>query len=467
MNDAQISQLLRDRNPWWRDERWEDRDPDLRDAADAQISYEPEPLDDIRPPGLYVLRGPRRVGKSLELKRAISTLLRRGVPPRSIVYCSCDGFSQQDLRRLFAIGLGIPQPDAERRYWFLDEVSAVTGDWPGVVKDLRDQSDLRRDCVVLTGSSATELQAATKAFAGRRGDVARSDRLLLPMPFRRFCAVTDRALPDVATIEPFDAMRRTTVDALDELQWFSNELQLAWEQFLGVGGYPKAVASYKTFGDVSSGFVDSLWDVVRGDAILKSGASDPEAVALLDRLATNLASPVNLTSVAGDVGLTTGESVATRLDNLVSAFLCWRCYQERDDLPYPRAQAKLYFSDPLLARLVSLRDERRTPPDASVISEQQFGLALARAVEARHPGRLLDASAVMHHRTKQGTEVDFVGSLLGVAFESKYVDKKWKGEARTIAARYQQGVLATRSILDTEGDVWAMPVSSLVYLLGT
>lgn len=467
MNDAAIRQILLDRNPWWRDERWEDLDPDLRDAIDAPFSYEPEPLADIHPPGLYVLRGPRRVGKSLELKRAISRLIRQGVGARSIVFCSCDGFTAQDLRRLFVVAASLPRPNSTPRYWFLDEISAVTGDWPGIVKDVRDQTDARNDCVVLTGSSARGLQSATKALAGRRGEVTRPDRLLLPMTFRAYCSMSGRPFPDAPRVDPADLKRPGTLVHLDELQFFANGLQLAWEQYLTVGGFPRAVSQSTREGDVSEGFVGALWDVVRGDAILQTGASEPEAVALMERLARNLASPVNLSSIAGDIGVATSDSVRQRVDNLVASFLAWRCHQERDDVPHRRAQDKVYFTDPLVARLVSVRDPRRQAPDMSQLSEQQLGLALARAVEERYPGRWLDASAVMYRRNKKGTEIDFVGSLIGDAFESKYVDRNWKGEARAIAARPGGGIVGTRSVLDTDGDVWAIPASMLVYLMGT
>jgi hypothetical protein len=54
-----------------------------------------------------------------------------------------------------------------------------------------------------------------------------------------------------------------------------------------------------------------------------------------------------------------------------------------------------------------------------------------------------------------------------VPFESKYVERNWRGESRALAARYGRGVVATRNILDTDGDVWAVPASVVVWLLGS
>src|SRR6266511_941231 len=101
MNDAAIGRSLTAANRWWRDpQAWSDNDPDLRRLRDTPLRYAPHPLAGIRPDGLYVLRGPRRVGKSVEIKRAIERLIAGGVHPRQVIHCSCEGLTATDLRRL-------------------------------------------------------------------------------------------------------------------------------------------------------------------------------------------------------------------------------------------------------------------------------------------------------------------------------------------------------------------------------
>ncbi len=72
----------------------------------------------------------------------------------------------------------------------------------------------------------------------------------------------------------------------------------------------------------------------------------------------------------------------------------------------------------------------------------------------------------MYERTPTA-EIDFVGPAVGVPFESKYVERNWKSESRAIAARYGRGVIATRNVLDTTGEIWALPTGIVVWLLGT
>jgi hypothetical protein len=50
--------------------------------------------------------------------------------------------------------------------------------------------------------------------------------------------------------------------------------------------------------------------------------------------------------------------------------------------------------------------------------------------------------------------------------EGKYVDSGWKREALTVRAAFGAGVLATRGLLDTSGDVWAVPAPFIAWMLG-
>ena len=52
----------------------------MREAAASQIDYYPLSLANIGSGGLYMLDGPRRVGKTVLVKRSIQALLAQGVP---------------------------------------------------------------------------------------------------------------------------------------------------------------------------------------------------------------------------------------------------------------------------------------------------------------------------------------------------------------------------------------------------
>lgn len=470
MRDAEIAERLRGRNPWWRHARgWQDEDQNLREAAQAPFEYRPVVLDDLRPGGLYTLSGPRRVGKSLEVRRAIESLIDTGVPGRNILYSSCDGFSLLDLRRLFRAGESLTRGIEGTRWWFVDEITAVGAGWSSVVKDLRDDTSLRRDCVVLTGSSSRELREATKNFAGRRGAGAeRSDRLLMPVPFRDYCELIGvRGLPEIGPIAPGEMLSRAARAAVAEMSFWINDLVDAWELYLRCGGFPRAIGDFLQTGDVTSGFAQDLWDVIRGDAIRATSLGDADLLNLLARIAEGISSPLNASAIGRDVGLGSNHSVNDRINDLAFAFQTWRCHRvDRHGRPSTGAQRKVYFVDPLIARLPSQRHAAYPSPDVTKLSEQQIGLALARAAAGGRADRFVAGEAVMYERTATGREIDFVGARQ-VPVESKYVERNWKSEARTVAAAHGRGILATRNVLDTDGDVWAVPACVVVWLLGT
>jgi len=469
MNDSQLRRLLTERSPWRARTNWEIDDPDLRAAKRIPLDYDPEPLADIRAPGLYVLRGPRRVGKSLELKRAVVRLLAEGANPKTVFYCSCDGLSKQDLRRLVAQGNSVTRTLSGQCHWLLDEITAVPG-WSQTIKELRDQDTaFRESCVVLTGSSARDLEQARKDLADRRGGIADSDRLLLPMGFRAFCLALggfEELSPQI--IHPKDILTTNAEQAVSDLEPWSDALADAWEVFLDVGGFPRAVGEMVGSGAVSDGFLQGLWDVVLGDAIRATTMSEADVTALLDRLTSNLCSPINASRISRDTGLPGHQATMNRIEDLVRAFLAWRCHRIRDGRPNTAAQRKLYFVDPLIAQLAHRRNQSFPTPDTAKLTQQQIGLALARAVSLHAPAAFVQTDRVMYERSDTGAEIDFVGPDLEIPFECKYTDGSWRKEALTIKARHGKGVMVTRSPLLTGADepIWAIPAGILAWLLG-
>jgi hypothetical protein len=54
---------------------------------------------------------------------------------------------------------------------------------------------------------------------------------------------------------------------------------------------------------------------------------------------------------------------------------------------------------------------------------------------------------------------------LTLSFVRSRVEQGWKGAARTIDAKFGRGILATKSVLDTTGNIWAVPAPLLALLL--
>ena len=137
MRTGDLQAKLTATNSWWRSPQdWTRRDPDLQEASAAPFTHTAGVLDDLARGGLYVLRGPRRVGKSVELKHTIERLVREGADPRAIMHMSVDGWSAADLAALVRAAERLMPPDGHR-WWLIDEITAIADGWPAQIKWLR------------------------------------------------------------------------------------------------------------------------------------------------------------------------------------------------------------------------------------------------------------------------------------------------------------------------------------------
>ncbi|MXW56274.1 MAG: ATP-binding protein [Gemmatimonadales bacterium] len=479
---AELREILA-RTGWWTDPHgWIRRDPDLRRAREAPFDYNAGVLEGLVPGGLYVLRGPRRVGKSVEIKKTVRGLIERGEDPRRIIHIAADELEAADLRRVVDAADAIT-PASERRFWFFDEITAIPDGWPAAIKWLRD-NDLRfgTDTVVLTGSSARDLTEAIKALAGRRGGAVDSDRVLLPMSFRSFLRASRAAGgnedgPPPSHKEPISVAELSPdvlAESARELAPWMPYLVREWETYLAVGGFPQAVAAHAAVappatepgrGEAVRALKESLLDVIRGEAFGQSAWSRAHTDAFMRRLAAGIGSPTNCSDIASDTG-TSANTVRRRIDTLRENFVVWPCYREHRLVPALRAQEKTYFTDPIFTAL-SPRPRRRI--DVSLLSEQQLGMTLVRAFLRRDAGGYPNFDAVLHHRTRSRKEIDFAGpGFGGLAIESKYVDgDRWKRAAPTLKASPWRGLVATRAALDmNDPDLSAVPTALLAWLLG-
>lgn len=464
MNDAQIEELLRRRNPWWRLDGWAQVDPVLDRARSAPFDYRPDPLRGIAPAGLYTLTGPRRVGKSLELKRAIQRLIDSGVSSRRIVFASCDGMNGQDVRRVFQVARNILQPATETMWWFIDEITAVTGDWSAIVKEARDNTELAHDCVVLTGSSARGMRSAMKNLAGRRGGAQWTERLLLPAGFRSFCEMSGAAdeVPRGLGLGPQELGTGRAAEVFSELSFWSEHLLDAWHRYMVVGGFPEAIRESQQSGEPLV-FADTLWQVIEGEAFASGTFQPSEVSGLVRELAGNICSPVNASRIARDVGLSGSRAANDRINALQVAFQVWSCHRELEMAPHLRSARKVYFVDPLLARLPAIKFGL-PEVDRSQLTEQQMGIALWRRVSG--PLEAGDTQgAVMYRVTPSRSEIDFVGPQIARPIEVKFQDTGWKRAAQTLGSQFGHGIVGTRRTTDLSGPVMAVPVPCLAWAL--
>jgi predicted AAA+ superfamily ATPase len=472
MNTTDIDAELSAANPWWRDpDHWQDTDVQLRTARQSALAYDPRPLDDLTPGGLYILRGPRRVGKSTALKKLIARHLEAGTPPRSILHISVEGRTAQDVvdivRRANTTWL---RGDPGQRLWVIDEITGVKGPWPESVKRLRDSdAHFSADTVILTGSSAAKFEEARKQLAGRR-HAERSDRALFQMGFMDVCRALGTGFPASPSVAPATLGDSEIIrEAVDDVRPWLAEMIDAWDRYLLVGGYPQAVESELStpHGAGGKALRDALWDVIHGDAFEGSGLSPTQTQTILRSIASSLSSLYSVEGLSAAVHVAHA-TAGSRLDALRRAFIAFPVHREQGLAPRPQAQAKWYFTDPRLARLAS-EFGAGSPPDMTALSEQQIAVALLRALEAESPGAAIRHDTLLYYRSRTRAEIDFVSpAFANTCVESRFVDRSWGRAFQTIEASGRRtGIVATRSGTRKHDGGWALPAGLVAYLIGS
>lgn len=196
----ELAENLHQLNPWWRGEpgprlpafhRWPF--PRLRKSL----------LEGLAP--ATVLRGPRRVGKTILLRQIMESLLAEGVSASRILYVSFDelptleGIAEPVLAiarwyqdQVLKSGFNAAAQSGENAFLFLDEVQNLNA-WAPQVKNLVDNHAVR---VLLTGSSSLRIEAGRDSLAGRIATMDLGPLLLREIAELRFGVATKPLWPD-------------------------------------------------------------------------------------------------------------------------------------------------------------------------------------------------------------------------------------------------------------------------------
>lgn len=488
MRDDQRRQRLTDANPWWRvvagggnPTAWTGHHQVLKGRAAHDLGYRTTILSDIQDGPvtdlLVVLTGPRRIGKSVALLDTAAALCARGdLDPRQVVYLPCDGMSAQDVHRCLVFGReltrSIDRETSRPRLWLLDEISGVSG-WTAALKLARDNTAFGGDTVIATGSRwAGGEDIEGNLLAGRAGTGSgRRRRVLLPMTFRDYLTASRPQLHRLPPVHPSDLQSPATAAILEEVAFDVDGYDLAWQDFLTCGGFPRAVAEHIRAGAVSTSYLDDLRYSLRND-VDPDGPQD-SLPRLLGRLAQRATSPLSVTAMAQELGYPSRDIFVRRLNRLVTSHAALWCPRREGDDIVAGSQAKLYLTDPLLAYVPARLRAGLGEPDMTRLTEMAIGVALARAIDDLEEGRWVSGETIGYVRTASNNEIDLgpvtvpspANATTTVPLETKWVDQGWKGESRTIDGKFGRGILVTKAALDTSGDVWAVPAPLLALLL--
>lgn len=482
LSDLQINRF----NAWWTDTGWEADDIHLRrlEASPVRLATPQVEEIDLGAPAIHVLRGPRQVGKSTDLKLLVRRALAAGSEPRGVVYLSLDLLEDQPPTELVESvnrALELAGGRDGSRLILLDEVTAAER-WQTAVKALWDEGRIDRDVVVCTGSSAADLaEGSAERLPGRRGPGR--DLLVMPQGFASFARAVDGAVPPGLGLTVAEILSADGREALRAARVHLPALRRALERYLLFGGLPAAVAEAASGRPEPSEEAQSvLWDSLVKE-VQRRGASIPAAQALLERIMRSLGSKLSWSKLAREMAVPLGrprrgadrrsdprtvqsyvELLAVNYFTLVLYF--WKQDSGTGDLAKDK---KVYFGDPLLQTIVANRVGLPRNTHAEV--ENAVALALYRRYEPleRRAENMVAPERLHVWGTRRGGEIDFVCGpreridAVEVADWASLDRRKATGPARALPGR--PSLVASRDELDFGGSANIVPAALLLWAL--
>lgn len=490
-------------NPWWADPRAIERDSNIQEWTKAKFKWKPRLGETIQwdTDVIYVLRGPRQVGKTTLTKLKIRELMGRGTPARAIFYWACDLIEKPEkLVEIIDAYLAFSRGVKGRRYIFLDEISSVK-DWQKGIKYLYDRGKLKGSTLLLTGSHSIDLRRASESLARRRGDVHMlkdklPDKILLPMKFSEYAETRSE---DVMTLISGQNMlkkdRRHQIISqiaegnlpkeLEEAFLHLKELNQLYNEYLITGGIPRAINAYVSDGaitkDIYEGYVELLLRDIR-----KWGGNDGLMRQIVKRVTETMGSPVSLHNLQEETEISSHNTVSSYLEYLRDSFVLAGIYKldQSKGSPVYRGEKKIYFEDPFIFHALRAWSIGAEPYEEALDylkKEENLG-KLTESVVANHLVRLLFGyspstqfdytTLLFYSQSKRKRELDFAAKQTDryLPIEVKYRGKIQKEDGFGIidfqkGGNASNGLLLTKDSLESRRSYLEIPVPVFLLLV--
>jgi uncharacterized protein len=314
--------LLGDMDFFWENKNWEASDRHLVQLKEMPFQRKVPFIPNKK--GLYIIRGPRQVGKSSWLKRVLSHWVKRG---KRCFYLSCENIS--DFRELSELLKSL----SDRHLVLLDEVSFVP-EWDRAIKHSIDSG--YTNILMITGSHAYDLKQGSDRMPGRFDGGGEFE--LLPMDFQEFTNIRSK-------------IGWSWESRLDELR-----------AYFRVGGFPTAVAEGGKEAKYPSKAIKTYWSWLAGD-VSKLGKQEAYLIEVISQIAQMLSSATSLQNLASKTRIGSHNTVQEYIQVLESCFAVRTLLAIDPNTGVFRFKKnrKFYFSDPLLYWL-ALDLGRVSPP---------------------------------------------------------------------------------------------------------
>ena len=164
--------MLIEQNQWWKDKSIIEEDYDIQKWKEKKYKWIPSILEEIelKPFSLHILLGPRQAGKTTVMKLLIKQLLKK-TDSKSLFYFNCEAIGDcKELMDIIESYLMFKEDNnIKNSLIILDEITSPK-EWYKGIKLLIDKGRLKKETVILTGSSSITIKKQVELFPGRRGN---------------------------------------------------------------------------------------------------------------------------------------------------------------------------------------------------------------------------------------------------------------------------------------------------------
>lgn len=327
-------------SPWLMDHRAIEQDVHLaRLKQFPLIHHEQSFLNYNFQDGVYIVTGPRQIGKSTHIKLLIQQKITEGTK-NNFLYFNCDLLDKkQDIVAVVEEYLS-QFPSHYRRYLCLDEITSVHDSFLAI-KYLVDHGYDSNLTYILTGSNTIHIQKTGEYLPGRRGKGI--DFNFRPLSFK---ACVELIFPEVKT-----QSIHSEKDFI-ALQQHINLTKTLYV-YLKTGGFPRVINEYH----MHNAITEDVFAIYRSwltSEIAKSDKREYLAKMILERCLFSLGHEVSYHAFAQDTGIGSHNTIYDYLNFLESAHVLTVLYHfdiDQKKVNY-RKNKKIYFNDPFIHAII-------------------------------------------------------------------------------------------------------------------
>ncbi|MFM8454398.1 MAG: ATP-binding protein [Gammaproteobacteria bacterium] len=444
-----IDKILK-QSPWLLEAQNIDQDIHLKRLAQFKyIHHEHDFLDHVFEDGVYIVTGPRQIGKSTHLKMWIRNHINQQ-NHQNFLYFNCDLLDKkQDIVELveeylekFPSQAQIP----DRKYIFLDEITAVKDSFLAI-KYLVDTGYSENISYVLTGSNTISIRQTGEYLPGRRGKGI--DFMFRPLSFRNYVELIKPEFKTEALSQPISEKDYLTIKK-------TLKPAVLLDDFLKTGGFPRVINAYQA----EQALHEDIFLIYRSwitSEIAKADKKEFIAKAILERSLLSLGSEISYNAFAQDTGIGSHNTVYEYLDFfsnacILSSIFHFDIHQKKFNY---KKNKKIYFNDPFIYAVIDAWLNAKPNQNFDYLENSNVKAQLIENLVYLFLERTQKNSIGFY---KNSYEIDFVSQnmLVEVKYQNKIISEDFKNLAKI--DEYPSKILITKNHFEIGKNCLLMPV---------